>query len=181
MIAALKGKVFEKIEGKVLLDVNGIIYEINVSMITFSEVKDEVLFYITEIIKENEYTLYGFIDKNEKKLFDSLIKLNGVGPKVALAICSTYTPQTFMDIISNQDINALKKVPGIGPKGAKRILMEMSEFDIEISNPTLNQVLLALENLGFNKQDILKAINGLEGSVEEVIKEALKRLSKGVK
>ncbi len=181
MIAALKGKVFEKIEGKVLLDVNGIIYEINVSMITFSEVKDEVLFYISEIIKENEYTLYGFIDKNEKKLFDNLIKLNGVGPKVALAICSTYTPQTFMDIISNQDINALKKVPGIGPKGAKRILMEMSEFDIEISNPTLNQALLALENLGFNKQDILKAINGLEGSVEEVIKEALKRLSKGVK
>ncbi|MEO1928593.1 MAG: Holliday junction branch migration protein RuvA [Nautiliaceae bacterium] len=181
MIAALKGKVFEKIEGKVLLDVNGVVYEINVSMITFSEVKDDVLFYITEIIKENEYTLYGFIDKNEKKLFDSLIKLNGVGPKVALAICSTYTPQTFMDIISNQDINALKKVPGIGPKGAKRILMEMSEFDIEISNPTLNQALLALENLGFNKQDILKAINGLEGSVEEVIKEALKRLSKGVK
>jgi len=85
-------------------------------MNTFASVKEEGLFYITEKISENEYTLYAFSDKNEKKLFDSLIKLNGVGPKVALAICSTYTPETFMDIISNQNINALKKIPGIGPK-----------------------------------------------------------------
>ncbi|AZV46634.1 Holliday junction branch migration protein RuvA [Nautilia sp. PV-1] len=178
MIAALRGKVFEKNEGKILLDVNGVIYELNVSMLTFSSVNEEGLFYITEKISENEYTLYGFTDKNEKKLFDSLIKLNGVGPKVALAICSTYTPETFMDIISKQDINALKKVPGIGPKSAKRILMEMGDFDIEIQNPVLNQALNALESLGFNKNDVLKALNGLDGTLEEIIKEALKRLSK---
>jgi Holliday junction DNA helicase RuvA len=178
MIAALKGEVFEKENGKILLDVNGVIYDLNVSMMTFSAVKEKALFYITEIIKENEYTLYAFIDRNEKKLFDSLIKLNGVGPKVALAVCSTYTPETFMDIISNQDVNALKKIPGIGPKSAKRILMEMGEFEISISNPVLNQAVIALENLGFNKNDILKAVTGLDGSVEEVIKQALKRLSK---
>jgi Holliday junction DNA helicase RuvA len=178
MIAALRGKVFEKNEGRILLDVNGIIYELNVSMITFSSVNEEGLFYITEKISENEYALYGFVDKNEKKLFDTLIKLNGVGPKVALAVCSTYTPETFMDIISKQDVNALKKVPGIGPKSAKRILMEMGDFDIEIQNPVLNQALNALESLGFNKNDVVKALNGLDGTLEEVIKEALKRLSK---
>jgi Holliday junction DNA helicase RuvA len=178
MIAALKGKVFAKTDGKILLDVRDVIYELNVSMITFSSVKEEQIFFVTEIIKENEYTLYGFIDKNEKKLFDSLIKLNGVGPKVALAICSTYTPDTFMEIIKNQNVNALKKVPGIGPKSAKRILMEMGEFEIEPTNQTFSQALIALENLGFKKDEIIKALQGLDGSVEEVIKEALKRLSK---
>ena len=178
MIAALKGEVFEKSDGKILLDVKGVIYELNVSMNTFASVEDKGLFYITEKISENEYTLYAFTDKNEKKLFDSLIKLNGVGPKAALAICSTYTPETFMDIISNQDVNALKKVPGIGPKSAKRIIMQMCEFNIEISNPLLNQAANALESLGFNKADILKALNGLDGSLEDIIKEALKRLSK---
>ena len=104
MIAALKGKIFAKDNGKILLDVNNIIYEINVSMITFSLAKDEVLFYIVEIIKENEYSLYGFLDKNEKKLFEMLIKLNGIGPKVALAICSTYTPSEFLEIIKSNNI-----------------------------------------------------------------------------
>ena len=180
MIAALKGKIFEKENGKIFLEVNGIIYELNVSMMTFANARDGI-YYITEVIKENEYSLYAFLDKQEKKLFDNLIKLNGVGPKVALAICSTYTPENFMDIITSQNIDALKKVPGIGPKSAKRILMEMSEFKIENINQEVNQAIIALENLGFKKQDILKAINGLKGSVEEIIKEALKRLSKGVK
>ena len=120
--------------------------------------------------------------KNEKKLFDSLIKLNGVGPKVALAICSTYTPQTFMEIIANHDINALKKIPGIGPKSAKRILMEMGEVVFEEQNPVFNQALSALESLGFNKNDIVKALNGIEcNNLEEMIKLALKKLSKDVK
>jgi len=177
MIAALKGKIFEKEEGRILLDVNGVIYELNVSMLTFSNAQDGV-YYITEIIKENEYSLYAFLDKNEKKLFENLIKLNGVGPKVALAVCSTYTPGEFINIISLQDINALKKVPGIGPKGAKRILIEMSEFEVESSNPEFNQAVAALENLGFKKADIIKSLQGESGSVEKLIKTALKRLGK---
>ncbi|QCT94724.1 Holliday junction branch migration protein RuvA [Caminibacter mediatlanticus TB-2] len=180
MIAALKGKIFEKDNGKIFLDVRDIIYELNVSLNTFANAKDGI-FYITEIIKENEYSLYGFINKNEKKLFDNLIKLNGVGPKVALAICSTFTPDEFISIISSQDINSLKKVPGIGPKSAKRILMEMGDFEIENINPIISQAVTALENLGFKRADILKAISGLDGSLEDIIKEALKKLSKGIK
>ncbi|WP_456488091.1 Holliday junction branch migration protein RuvA [Caminibacter pacificus] len=175
MIAALRGKIFEKENGKILLDVNDVIYELNVSLITFSKASDGV-YYITEIIKENEYSLYAFADKDEKKMFDSLIKLNGVGPKVALAICSTFTPSEFVEVISSNDINSLKKVPGIGPKSAKRILIEMGDFEVESVNPEINQAIMALENLGFKKADIIKAISGLSGSVEEIIKEALKRL-----
>ena len=184
MIAALKGKVFEKDSGKILLNVNNVIYELNVSMITYSAVNDEGIFYITEIIKENEYSLYGFLDKNEKKLFNELIKLNGVGPKVALAICSTYTPATFAEIINNQDINALKKIPGIGPKSAKRILMEMGGFEVAVENqnPVFHQALSALESLGFNKNDVIKVLNGIKSdNLEEMIKLALKKLSKDLK
>ncbi len=180
MIAALKGKIFEKENGKIFLDVKDVIYELNVSLLTFSNAKDGI-YYITEIIKENEYSLYGFLDKDEKRLFDSLIKLNGVGPKVALAICSTFTPSEFVNIITQNDINSLKKVPGIGPKSAKRILMEMGEFEIENINPIHSQAIVALENLGFKKADIIKALSGLDGKLEDVIKEALKRLSKGAK
>jgi len=175
MIAALRGRVFEKENGKILLDVNGVIYELNVSLLTFSKAKDG-LYYITEIVKENEYSLYGFLDRDEKRMFDSLIKLNGVGPKVALAVCSTFTPGEFVGIVNSNDVNSLKKVPGIGPKSAKRILMEMGDFEIQSVNPELNQAIMALENLGFKKADILKAVSDLSGSVEEIIKEALKRL-----
>ena len=178
MISALRGKVFEKEDGKILLDVRDVIYELNVSLLTFSSAEDGI-YYITEIIRENEYSLYGFSDKSEKKMFDTLIKLNGVGPKVALAICSTFTPSEFMNVISSQDINALKKVPGIGPKSAKRILVEMGEFEVEMSNKEVGQAITALENLGFKKENIIKVVSDLNGSVEEIIKEALKRLAKG--
>ena len=177
MIYALKGKIFEKSEGKIALMTNcGIIYEISVSLLTFSQVEDEVLFYITEVIKENEYSLYGFINKNEKKIFDMLLKINGVGPKVALGILSTLTPEEFVEVIRNKDIKTLTKVPGIGPKSAKRILIEMGEFELESIDNNLVQVIIALENLGFKKSDILKALQGESGSVEELIKKALKKL-----
>ena len=178
MIYAIKGKIFEKNNGKIALLTNsGVIYEINVSLLTFSKIEEkEYLFYITEIIKENEYSLYGFLEKDEKKLFDSLLKINGVGPKAALGILSTLTPNEFMQVIQNNDINTLKKVPGIGPKSAKRILMEMGEFELESVNNELTQAIIALENLGFKKTDILKALQGESGSVEELIKKALKKL-----
>ena len=177
MIYAIKGEIFEKNNGKIaLLTSSGVIYEINVSLLTFSKIENEALFYITEVIKENEYTLYGFVDKNEKKLFDTLLKINGVGPKAALGILSTLTPEEFIQVIQNNDLNALKKVPGIGPKSAKRILMEMGEFELNNINNELSQAIIALENLGFKKSDILKALQGESGSVEDLIKKALKKL-----
>jgi len=181
MIYAIEGEIFDKKEGKVFLKTNsGVIYEINVSLLTFSrvEINEKIIFLITEIIKENEYTLYGFLDKEEKKLFDALLKINGVGTKAALGIISTMTPGEFIEAVQNSDINALKKVPGIGPKSAKRIIVEMGEFEFDNLNNELTQAIIALENLGFKKPDIIKALQGESGSVEELIKKALKRLGK---
>ena len=179
MIYALNGKVFEKNEGKIYLNTpSGIIYEINISLITFSKIEknESVLILITEIIKENEYTLYGFLDKDEKKLFDSLLKINGVGPKAALGIISTLTPAEFMNAVQSADVNTLKKVPGIGPKSAKRIIMEMGEFEINSADNEQTQAIIALENLGFKRSDIVKVLKDEKGSVEELIKAALKKL-----
>jgi len=178
MIAALRGKIFKKENGKILLDVRDVIYELNVSLNTLANAKDGI-FYVVEIVKENEFSLYGFIDENEKRLFSELIKINGVGPKVALAICSTFTPAEFMQIISSNDINSLKKVPGIGPKSARRILVEVGEFNIDTFDNTKTQAIIALENLGFKKDEIIKAISNLEGNLEDIVKEGLKRLAKG--
>ena len=179
MIYAIKGKVFEKNEGKVYLETNsGVIYEINVSLITFSKIEEneKILILITEIIKENEYSLYGFLEKDEKKLFDELLKINGVGPKAALGIISTLTPSEFINAVKSADINTLKKVPGIGPKSAKRIIMEMGEFEINNANNEQTQAIIALENLGFKRSDIVKVLKDEKGSVEELIKIALKKL-----
>jgi len=181
MIYAIEGEVFDKNEGKVFLKTSsGVIYEINVSLLSFSKIEknEKIIFLITEIIKENEYTLYGFLDKEEKKLFDALLKINGVGPKAALGIISTMTPGEFIEAVKNSDINALKKVPGIGPKSAKRIIVEMGDFEVDNLNNELTQAIIALENLGFKRSDILKVLQGESGSVEELIKKALKRLGK---
>jgi len=180
MIAGLKGIVFKKSLNSVLIDVNGVIYEVNVSVNSYSELNDEVFVYITEIIREDSYTLYGFANELEKKMFDTLIKINGVGPKVALAICSTFTPESFAEVIKTQNIQALKQVPGIGPKSAKRILVELSEFSLESdeSNKGFSDVVIALENLGFKKEAILKVLKDIDTtSIEEAIKLALKKLS----
>ena len=181
MIYAIEGEIFDKDEGKIFLKTaSGIIYEINVSLLTFSklEKQEKVLFLITEIIKENEYTLYGFLQKEEKKLFDTLLKINGVGPKAALGIISTMTPNEFIEAVKNSDLEALKKIPGIGPKSAKRIIVEMGEFEVENLDNDLTQAIIALENLGFKRSDILKALQGENGNIEELIKKALKKLGK---
>jgi len=157
MIIGLIGKVVKKEPTVVWLNVNGVIYEVFVSLNCSSKIiSDEVKFEITEVIREDAHNLYGFLDTNEKKLFDTVIKINGVGPKVGLAICSTFTPTSFAQIITNHDVNMLKRVPGIGPKGASRILVELSGFVVdglesgEDSNINL-EASLALESLGSKK------------------------------
>ena len=180
MIAALRGNVLKKRINSVLIDVNGVIYEVMVSLNSYSNLNGEVFVYVTEVIREDTYTLYGFSDEYEKKMFDTLIKINGVGPKVALAICSTFNPSTFASIVQTKNISALKQVPGIGPKSASRILVELGDFnvDIEESNASISEAITALEGLGFKKDDITKVIKDISAtSTEEIIKQALKKLA----
>ena len=102
MIVGLVGKITKKEPTLLNINVNGIIYEVFVSINCSSKIiSDEATLLITEIIREDAHNLYGFLDTNEKKLFDTVIKINGVGPKVGLAICSTFTPTSFAQIITN--------------------------------------------------------------------------------
>jgi len=185
MIVGLKGNVEYKEPNVVHVDVSGVIYEVFISLHTFSAIGSaEVKLLTTHIIREDAQLLFGFLDISEKKLFERLIKISGVGPKVGMAICSTFTPAQFATLINNKDINGVKKVPGIGPKSAGRILVELNGFDIELlgsSDEPKTQAFAeaseALESLGFKKDKVSKALSSCKGSdTASLVKEALKLL-----
>ncbi|AXK48617.1 Holliday junction branch migration protein RuvA [Aliarcobacter trophiarum LMG 25534] len=185
MIVGLIGKVIKKEPTVLWLNVNGVVYEVFISLNCSSKIiSDETTLLITEIIREDAHNLYGFLDNNEKKLFDTVIKINGVGPKVALAICSTFTPSSFAQIVSSNDVNMLKRVPGIGPKGASRILVELSGFIVDgaSSDEATNiniEAALALESLGFKKDIVTTTLKSCTSSTtSELVREALRKLQK---
>ena len=185
MIVGLNGSVEYKEPAFVHIEVSGVVYEVFISLQSFSALGNgEVKLFTSHIIREDAQLLYGFIDISEKKLFERLIKINGVGPKVAMAICSTYTPSQFATVITNKDINGVKKVPGIGPKSAGRILVELNGFDVELlsssdepKNQAFSEASEALESLGFKKDKISKVLSTCSGDdTASLVKEALKLL-----
>lgn len=187
MIVGLVGKITKKEPTLLNVNVNGIIYEVFVSINCSSKIiSDDIKLEITHIIREDSQSLYGFLDPNEKKLFDTVIKINGVGPKVALAICSTFTPTSFAQIVNENDVSMLKRVPGIGPKGASRILVELSGFIVDSNDSDDNSSLsssfeaaLALESLGFKKDVVAKILKTcVSSNTSDLVKEALKKLQK---
>ena len=185
MIVGLIGKVVKKEPTSLQLNVGGVIYEVFVSLNCSSKIiSDEITLEIIEIIREDAHNLYGFLDSNEKKLFDTVIKINGVGPKVALAICSTFTPSSFAQIVTSNDVNMLKRVPGIGPKGASRILVELSGFIVDgaSSDEATNiniEASLALESLGFKKDIVTTILKSCTSTTtSELVREALRKLQK---
>ena len=186
MIVGLKGKVEHKEPTVVHLDVHGVVYEVFISLQTFSVLGEDVHLHTVHIVREDAESLYGFATKAEKALFERLIKINGVGPKVAMAICSTYTPQQFASVISSNDVAGIKRVPGIGPKSAGRILVELNGFDSELLESSQSaepkgrshaEATEALEALGFKKEQISKALSQCESDdTASLVKEALKYL-----
>jgi len=186
MIVAIEGEIVHK--EPTLLHIalsNGLTYAVSVSLNTSSALKEKrAKLFTTQIIREDANLLYGFATKNEQKMFDTLLKINGVGPKVALAVCSTFSPETFAKIVSAKDVAMLKKVPGIGPKAASRILVELADFIITTSeqeeshNSEYLEASLALESLGFKKDAIKKALANESGTVSDLVKIALKKLQR---
>ncbi len=187
MIVGIEGKVVRKEPTLVHINVNGLIYEVFVSINCSSAIiEKDIILHTTQVIKEESDNLFGFLDLNEKKLFDTVLKINGVGPKVAMAICGTFTPTSFSQIVSTNDVGMLKRVPGIGPKGASRILVELSGFVVDAnsdnnSNCGINasQAVMALESLGFKKDQINKALSSCTATdTSGLVKEALKKLQR---
>ena len=184
MIIAINGKVVNKEPTFVDIECNsGLTYRVLVSFYTSSKIEHEVKLHTTYIVKEDYQKLFGFFDLKEKEIFDRVLKINGVGPSTALAICSTLTPEEFFKALSDANIDSFRRVPGIGPKSAKRILVELSDFvpqgDIQVSEKTQNKdkAFMALESLGFKKESIKKAMKLCKSEeIEELIKEALKYL-----
>lgn len=186
MIVGIEGTIEKKEPTLVHINTSGLIYEVSVSLNCSSKIIDKsVKLFTTHIIREDAQLLYGFLDYNEKKLFDTVIKINGVGPKVALAICSTFTPASFSQIVSSNDVSMLKRVPGIGPKGASRLLVELTGFvidgnadDSDLSNHML-EAAMALESLGFKKDVVSKILTTCSSTnTSELVREALKKLQK---
>lgn len=186
MIVGLEGAIEAKETAFVHLNVSGVVYEVFISLHTYGELGGErCKLYTTHIIREDAQQLYGFSQKSEKILFEGMLKINGIGPKAALAICSTFTPEQFAGIISSKDVNALKRVPGIGPKSAARIMVELAGFDAVLLNSgasvssAASEASMALESLGFKREQIAKALSASSATdTASLVKEALKQLQK---
>lgn len=201
MIGQLRGKLIERQPPKLLIDVAGVGYELEASMNTcfkLPELGSEVLIYTQMIVREDDQRLYGFIDKSERSLFRSLIKVNGVGPKLAITILSGISAEDFVRCIGDNDTNSLVRLPGIGKKTAERLIVEMRDrlvdwqpelpsFEVNIntsarptmggSNPLLKEAVSALIALGYKPQEASRAISQVfqEGlSCEDLIRSALK-------
>ncbi len=187
MIVGIEGKVELREPTRLHLNVGGLIYEVQVSVNTSNVLsgQESVRLHVTQILREDADLLFGFADRNEKKMFDTLLKINGVGPKVAQAVCYTFSPETFARVVAAKDVSLLKRVPGIGPKAASRILVELADFIVdgeggEATGPAHDQheAVLALESLGFKKEAIRKALAGEQGDTATLVKIALKKLQR---
>jgi Holliday junction DNA helicase RuvA len=195
MIAQLSGQILSKNPPEVVVEVTGIGYEILCPMSTFYQLGDtggNVLLYTHLNIKEDAHTLFGFITKDEKILFRELIRVNGVGPKVALAILSHLTVGSLVECIANEDADLLAKTPGIGKKTALKLIVELQdrlnkvEFSNSVmtsgavqnnNNPNTKKALEALQSLGFKAKEASNMITAIEDqtlSTEELIRQALK-------
>ena len=194
MIGHLKGKIISKSPPEVLLEVQGIGYEVLCPMSTIYELdnlSDDVLLFTHLSIKEDAHTLFGFITKDEKNVFRELIRVNGVGPKVALAILSNLSVHSLVECISTEDADLLAKTPGIGKKTALKLIVELQDrlSKIELvgilansteikqnSNPNSKQAIEALQSLGFKAKEanrMVSKIEDIELSTEQLIRLAL--------
>lgn len=197
MIGWLTGQIVDKHHpGKLVLDVNGVGYDVETSLNTFFQLESRdprVGLHIHTVVREDALLLYGFLDKEERGLFRALIKVNGVGPKLAMAVLSSITPQEFIQCIQQENAALLTKLPGIGKKTAERLVIEMrdsiKQFGASTTHsahqPSLtlrnqDEAISALEALGYKPQEASKVVNKIDDGVkscEQLIREALQILS----
>lgn len=182
MIVGIEGEIVHEEPTLLHINVQGLVYEVLVSLHTTNLISSKnIKLLTTHIIREDAHLLFGFATRDEKKMFDTLLKINGIGPKVALAICSTFSPDIFSKIIMAKDVSMLKRVPGIGPKAASRIMVELADFIVDNAtkgNSSMQEAMMALESLGFKKEEISKALSGLSGETPMLVKEGLKKLQR---
>lgn len=199
MIGRLQGILLEKQPPEILIEVNGVGYELLLPMTSFyalPEVNQPLTLFTHLVVREDAHQLYGFCHKSDRSLFRELIKTNGVGPKLALAILSFMSVEEFTYAIENEEVSRLTKIAGVGKKTAERLVVELKgkfkgakgEFFVsnhpltpEKINPSLNSVqqdaISALITLGYKASEAEKMVAKIKGdnlSSEQLIREALK-------
>ncbi|HEY1026376.1 MAG TPA: Holliday junction branch migration protein RuvA [Pseudomonas sp.] len=201
MIGRLRGNLAEKQPPHLLLDVNGVGYELEVPMTTLyrlPSVGEAVTLHTHLVVREDAHLLYGFFEKRERELFRELIRLNGVGPKLALALMSGLEVDELVRCVQAQDTAALVKVPGVGKKTAERLLVELKDrFKAWESIPSIaplvvepqlaqavssaeNDAVSALISLGYKPQEASRAVAAVKEdglSSEDLIRRALRGMA----
>lgn len=194
MIAFLKGRLAAKTESSVVIDVGGVGYAVGMSAHSLSSmpaVGEPVQVYTYLLVREDALTLYGFANMAEKALFERLISVSGVGPKVALAALSSYTTEALSNVIIASDTTAVSRIPGIGKKTAQRIILELQgtlesasqQQDDLFAAGNAQAVKAATEDLlamGFSSAEAEVALKGAAAGADEaaLLQYALKRLGK---
>ncbi len=201
MFAYIKGSLEEKSNNYVVIDVEGIGYKIFMSdnsIQSIGELDSIVKVHTHYYVREDNISLYGFLTKEELKMFELLLSVSGIGAKSAISMLSNITPSSFAFAVISNDVTSLKKLPGIGAKTAQRIILELQDklkdeeklttngakekIELEInSKENVKEAIQALQILGYNKKEIDKAMEKIEDdtiSVEELIKKGLVLLSR---
>ena len=192
MIGRIAGTLLEKNPPHILVDCNGVGYEIDVPMSTLYNLPDaglKVTLFTQQVVREDAHLLYGFGTTQERDAFRQLTKISGVGPRTALAVLSGLSVAELAQAVTMQETGRLTKIPGIGKKTAERLLLELkgklgadlgTAIDLNRPAPAGNDVLNALLALGYSDREALAAIKGVPAglSVAEGIRHALRSLSR---
>ena len=186
MIASLSGSVQAIQPNAIVLDVNGVGYLVNVTPALAASVQlgSHLVVQTAMIVREDAMTLFGFADQAQLSLFDLLRSVSGVGPKSALAICSSLTPDQIFDAVSSEDDLVFKSVPGIGPKTAKLIVVTLAgkvalTGSKSVSSAPQETVVAALIGLGYNEKSARSAVGSASStsSTQDLLRAALAALS----
>jgi Holliday junction DNA helicase RuvA len=192
MIGKLKGSVDDLKPTEMILDVNGVGYELAIPFSTYEKIQNEkiVTLHIHTIHKEDQLRLFGFYTKIEKDIFKSLINVSGIGPAIAISVLSGITPDRLIEAIKSQNPLLLTKIPGIGKAKAEKLVFELKRKvkhletiagDLGSANSKTNDAVDALVVLGFDEKAASRCVNEIVNDqgdigIEEIIKEALKMI-----
>lgn len=193
MITHIQGKLVEKTPTEVVIDCQGVGYEIHISLHTYSQIPDSenVKLYTYLQVKEDSHSLFGFAEKKERELFKLLISVSGIGANIARMMLSSLNPEQIIQAIAANDVGTVQSIKGIGLKTAQRVILDLKDkvlkiYAIEeissgVHNTNKEEALSALEVLGYLRKNAEKVIEKIivtspTASVEELIKHALKVL-----
>ena len=199
MIAHLRGRILEKHPNRIVVEVGGVGYDVSVPLSTFYGLGDpgsEIALRIHTHVREDALALYGFGTILEQDLFERLISVSGIGPKVAMGVLSGIEPQELMRAIERGDVARLTAIPGVGKKTSERIVLELKDRlprvqaavagaggGVTAQSPVRDDVLSALVNLGYHRPLAEKAVAAaiktvVDGDFERTLKQALRELAK---